>query len=117
MALESADLSVGERRTAASDDVPNASGVDAEHVHVTFHQDGVIGFANGILRSMQVVKDVTFPIERCLGRVEVLRLITGAKGTSAEADHFAGFVVNREHQPSAKPVEESAAILTFHHQA
>ena len=113
VALERAHLGVGERRAAAGHHVVDARRIDADHVHVAFHQHRVVGLAHRILGAMQIVQHVALAIERRFGRVQILGLFAGSQRAAAEADHFAGFVVDREHQPAAKAIEESAAFLAL----
>ena len=56
--LMRANLCIGERGAAAGHHVMNARRIDTDHVHVAFHQNGVIGLAHGILGAMQVIKNV-----------------------------------------------------------
>ena len=66
---------------------------------------------------MQIVQHVAFAIERGFGRVQILGLFAGSQRAAAEADHFAGFVVNRKHQPAAKTIVEAGALLPLGHQS
>ena len=53
--FERANLRVGERGAATGHHVANARRIDSDHVHVAFHQHGVLGFADRVLGAVQVI--------------------------------------------------------------
>ena len=89
VALQHPHLGIGQRRPATGDHLGNARGVDADRVHVAFHQNGAVPFADPLLGAMEVVQDVALLVHRSLGRVEILRIVLRFERTAAEPDCFA----------------------------
>src|SRR5579872_5650191 len=116
MALHSLHLMIGQRRAAAGDDLLHSGSVDADHVHVAFHQYRAIRVVDAVLRAMQVVQNVTLAIDRRFRRVQIFCLLVGIERTASESDNLASLAMDGEYQTMPEAIVE-AAIVAFGHEA
>ena len=83
-------------------------------IHVAFHQNDPVELHGRFFGAVQVIKNVRFPVDLRFRRIEILRLVFGIERAAAERDHFAGFVLDREHQPVAEAVVERSVVALAH---
>ena len=83
----------------------------AQHVEISFHQDGALRLAHGVLRDGQVVEQLPLVEHGRVGRVEILRL-SFTEDPAPERDHARAQIVDRKQQtpPQAR---QQGAVLSF----
>ena len=112
--LQSLNLLRRQRRAATRHHGREARRRDADRIHVAFHQDDPVLFADRLLGPMQVVKHVALLIYRRFRRIQVLGIILGRQRAPAKTDDLARFVVDGKHQAVAEAVVKAAVVALAH---
>ena len=115
VALQHLHLLRGERGAATRHHRAESRGRHADRVHVAFHQDDAILFADRLPGAVQIVEHVALLVDQRFGRVQIFRIVLRRQRPAAVADDLSGLVVDREHQAVAETVV-GAAVLALAHQ-
>ena len=107
-ALHELDLPFGDRRAHGCGHVPDAELVAADHVHVAFDDDQLVLVARRVARSVEAVHGAALVEERCLGCVQVFRLLLRLQRARAEPDQPPAHVTDGEHQPIPEAVVQAS---------
>ena len=82
-----------------------------DQIDLSFKNHGLACFNQGALAFVETEEDAPLGEDGCLGRVHVFRLfLRVVEDPSAEGDHLAVVVADREHQPVAEAVVASPLI-------
>ena len=107
---EQLDLRLGKAGAAARDHVRDARARHRDRVHVSFDENRDIALPDRFFRAVEVIEEVALRIDRRLGRIHVFRHVVAHRAT-AECDHFAGIVRDREHDAAAEAIVETPALI------
>ena len=103
--LQDPRLIFRESRPLRRDDIGDAGLENRDEIELSFANDRAVRFDQASFCFVQAKEHAPFPEKRRLGRVQILgalRLLF--QHATAEGDHFADVVVNREHDPAAEPI-------------
>jgi hypothetical protein len=98
------------------DRLREAGDAHRDHVDIALDGDDIAGVMRGLAGAMVVVEAGALVEQARLGRVEVFRLGVLVHGATAEGDHAAGAVADREHHPVAKAIVRHGDILAMDEQ-
>ena len=99
-----------QRRSATRHHLAHARRVDADRIHVPFHQYRPIRLPDAFLGPVQVVEHGALLIYRRFRGIQILGFVRRIERAPAEADHLPRFAVDRKHQPVAETVVEAAVF-------
>src|SRR5690606_9833661 len=100
----------GRRRAERRDGGLDAELREARDVEIALDDENLGGPARDPARLEEAVELAPLVEDRRLRGVQVFRL-AGAEDASAEADHVAARIADREHDPVAEPVVDAAALV------
>lgn len=106
------DVVAAEGRAAGRDRGRHAGEVTGHDVRVALDDDRAGRLGDVLLREVDAVEDLGLPVDRRVGRVEVLRAVVRlVELARAEADDVSADVADGPHQPAAEAVDGAAAAL------
>jgi hypothetical protein len=103
-----------ERRAARRDRAVDPGLREPDHVGVSLDHEHLAGPRDRLSRAVEVVEDLALLVDGRLRRVQVLRLLRGArvagKHPGAESEVATLQVLHRERQPSAEPIADHTVL-------
>lgn len=101
-----------ERRAAGRDGGGDPGQVAGHDVGVALDDDRPAALGDVLLGEVDAVQDLGLPVDRGVGRVQVLRAVVRlVQLAGAEADDLAADVADRPHETAAEAVDGAAAAL------
>jgi len=99
----------GKSCTARRNDCLESRLIDLREIEVALDEHGKLPASDGVLTEIQPVQGAALRIDRRFRRVEVLRLLVGVDGATAERDRGARIPADWNHQSVAEPIDRLPA--------
>ena len=104
-------MELGEGGALSRDDVLKSGLVNHDRVDLAFADDGLTGLGDGALGFVETEEHLALVEDGRLGRIQVLCLRRFFERASAEGDHLAIVIADREHEAMAESRIRVSALL------